>query len=328
MIAANAPRISYRADLDGLRALAVGLVILAHMELSIGVAGGDVGVTAFFVLSGYLITGLLLDERDRTGRIDLRAFYGRRIRRLGPALLALLAVVVLIGVVAGWPTNWSLSLVSTLLYVSNWVQASGATVGVLGHTWSLSIEEQFYLLWPAFLIVAGARRAAFVAVAIVIAIGIVRVVADGPTEYFSTITRGDAVLVGCLLSIGRVRLPTWFAAAGVVTMVALTLTNLAHDIAIPIAILSAGGVVCAPWQPLARLAPMGRRAYGLYLWNWPLAVFFGILAVPLTFIAAELSWRLIEQPVARRRARSLRAAIAEAARLDTSAGSGVATSVA
>jgi peptidoglycan/LPS O-acetylase OafA/YrhL len=296
-----APRIQYRADLDGLRALAVGLVILTHMELSVGIGGADVGVTAFFVLSGHLITGLLLDERDRTGAIDLRAFYMRRVRRLGPALLALLGVVVLIGIVARWPDNWTISIGSTLLYVSNWVQASGQTVGVLGHTWSLSIEEQFYLLWPAVLIVLGARRAVVVATALIVLAAAARFIADGPTEYFSTITRGDAVLLGCVLSITRFRLPAWFGPAGIVAMLTLAAVDLAHDVAIPLAMLAAAAVICAPWRPLGRLAPMGRRAYGLYLWNWPLAVLFGVVAVPLTFVAAELSWRLIEQPLARRR---------------------------
>ena len=269
------------------------------MELAWGRIGGDVGGTAFFVLSGYLITGLLLDERDRTGSIDLRAFYGRRIRRLGPALLALLAVVVVIGVGARWPAGWGLGITSSLLYVSNWVQASGMTIGILGHTWSLSIEEQFYLLWPAFLILAGSRRAAIVATALIVLATVARAVADGPVEYFSTLTRGDALLVGCLLAFGRIRLPGCCGPLGVAAMLVVSFSDLSHDYSIPLATLAAAAVICAPWRPLGRLAPMGRRAYGLYLWNWPLSVVFGLLAVPITFIAAELSWRLIEQPIAR-----------------------------
>jgi peptidoglycan/LPS O-acetylase OafA/YrhL len=296
----TAPRLAYRPDLDGLRAIAVGLVILSHARLAVFANGGDVGVTVFFVLSGWLITILLLAEREQTGRIDLPAFYGRRVRRLGPALLLLLIVVFALDVVGGWPTI-ALSIGSTLFYVSNWVQATGTSVGFLGHTWSLSIEEQFYLVWPSVLIVLGARRAGVIAAALVILITIVRIPADGPFEYFSTFTRGDAVLVGCALAVARVRLPAWTAIIGIGSILVLACVSLPHDIGIPLVILAAAAVVCSGWRPLGRLAPMGKRAYGLYLWNWPLAILFGPLAIPLTFVAAETSWRLVELPINRRR---------------------------
>jgi peptidoglycan/LPS O-acetylase OafA/YrhL len=299
-----APRIRYRPDLDGLRALAVGLVIVTHVDLPFVNNGGDVGVTAFFVLSGYLITGLLLDERDRTGRIDLRAFYGRRVRRLAPALVLLLAFVVIVGVATSWPTGWSLSIASTLLYVSNWVQAAGISINFIGHTWSLSIEEQFYLLWPAVLILAGTRRAAIVAILLVGVATAVRTATDGPFEYFSTITRGDAILVGCLLAIANIRLPAFLGLGGVIAMVFVAYGNLSHDLTIPLAIVAAAAVITGGARPLRVLAPMGRRAYGLYLWNWPLVILFGTLAVPLTFLAAELSWRLVEVRFIRRRIRT------------------------
>lgn len=298
------PRITYRPDLDGLRALAVGLVILTHSKLPVVNNGGDVGVTAFFVLSGYLITGLLLDESDRTGRIHLRAFYWRRVRRLGPALLLLLAFVVLVGAITGWPEGWSLSIASTLFYVSNWVQVGGVPLNFIGHTWSLSIEEQFYLAWPVFLIFAGPLRAAVVAIILVVVATIVRTAVDGPFEYFSTVTRGDAILVGCLLAITNIRLPAWCGAAGIVAMVIVAYGNLSHDLTIPMAIVGAAAVITGGSRLLGVLAPMGRRAYGLYLWNWPLAVLFGTLAVPLTFVAAELSWRLVEVRFIRRRPRT------------------------
>jgi peptidoglycan/LPS O-acetylase OafA/YrhL len=298
------PRITYRPELDGLRAISVGLVIVSHASLPFVNNGGDVGVTAFFVLSGYLITGLLLDERDRTGRIDLRAFYGRRVRRLAPALVLLLSFVVLVGIATQWPAGWSVSIASTLLYVSNWVQVAGVPINFIGHTWSLSIEEQFYLLWPAFLILAGTRRAAIVAGVLIGAATIIRTVTDGPFEYFSTITRGDAILVGCLLAIANIGLPAWCGAVGVVAMVVVAYGNVSHDLTIPIAIVAAGAVIAGGWRPLGVLAPMGRRAYGLYLWNWPLAVVFEPLAVPLTFVAAELSWRLVEVRFIRRRTRA------------------------
>ena len=296
----TAPNLEYRPDLDGLRAVAVGLVILSHAQLPFAFNGGDVGVTAFFVLSGWLITGLLLHERERTGGIDLRAFYGRRVRRLGPALVLVLVFVLAIDLIGHWPSI-ALSIGSSLFYFSNWVQATGTSVGLLGHTWSLSIEEQFYLLWPTVLILLGARRAGIIAAVLVVLVTLIRIPATGPFEYFSTITRGDAVLVGCVLAIARVRLPAWSGAAGIAAILILAFLDLPHDIGITLVIVAAAAVVCSGWRPLGALAPMGKRAYGLYLWNWPLAILLGPLSVPVTFLTAELSWRLVELPINKRR---------------------------
>ncbi len=222
----------------------------------------------------------MIAERERTGHIDLRAFYGRRVRRLGPALLVVLAFVLAVDLLGGWPTI-ALSIGASLFYVSNWVQATGTPVGLLGHTWSLSIEEQFYLLWPTFLIVVGARRAGIIAAVLIVFITLIRIPATGPFEYFSTVTRGDAVLVGCVLAIARVRLPTWSSGVGVGAILILAFLDLPHDIAIPLVILAAAAVVCSGSRRLGVLAPIGKRAYGLYLWNWPLAILLGPLAVPL-----------------------------------------------
>jgi peptidoglycan/LPS O-acetylase OafA/YrhL len=209
--------------------------------------------------------------------------------------------VVAVGFKVLWPIDWSVFIVSTLLYVSNWVQVAGISINFVGHTWSLSIEEQFYLLWPAFLIAVGARRAAVVAVALVAVATVIRTVSDGPFEYFSTVTRGDAILVGCLLAIANIRLPAWCGAVGAAAMIGIAYLNLSHDLTIPMTIVAAGAVTTAAWKPLGVLAPMGRRAYGLYLWNWPMALLFGTLGVPLTFVMAELSWRLVERRFTDRR---------------------------
>jgi peptidoglycan/LPS O-acetylase OafA/YrhL len=302
-------RLGYRPDLDGLRAISILLVILTHAHLPWTIDGGDTGVTAFFVLSGYLITRLLLEERARTGRIDLKAFYLRRILRLGPAMILLVAFVAIASIVVAWPGNWEFGIASCLLYVSNWVQVLGIQIDPLGHTWSLAIEEQFYVLWPTLLVLVAPRRLLWIAIIGVVAGTIARTISDGTFEYFSTVTRGDAILVGCAFAIGRVRLPSWAGVAGVAVLIVASCLNQSHDVTIPAAMLAAGLVVVSEWRPLGVLAPIGRRAYGLYLWNWPLTILFGPLAAILTFPAAELSYRLIERPIMRRAATS-RAALA------------------
>ena len=144
--------------LDGLRALGLLLIMGFHFGAS-GMRGGFVGVDIFYVLSGYLITGLLLGEWARAARIKLGAFWLRRARRLLPALLVVLVVVTLVvrfAYPAGLYPNLRLADLSALFYFSNWWQiassgnyfvATGA-VSPLTHTWSLAVEEQFYLVWP------------------------------------------------------------------------------------------------------------------------------------------------------------------------------------
>lgn len=146
--------------LDGIRGGAVLLVMLDHT----GALGwGWVGVDVFFALSGFLITTLLFEERERNGRISLSAFYKRRARRLLPALFLLLAFVTIAQTRFGvFPSSWPLwqQLAATLLYVNNWVMATGRSpLGPLTLTWSLAQEEQFYLFWPVLLCVLWWLRA-------------------------------------------------------------------------------------------------------------------------------------------------------------------------
>jgi peptidoglycan/LPS O-acetylase OafA/YrhL len=295
-----APELAYRPDLDGLRAIAVALVMLSHAHIPWSNYGGDAGVTAFFVLSGYLITRLLEKQRSR-GRLSILAFYKRRIVRLGPALLGVLGFVFVLGSVLTLPSQWQLGILSCLAYVSNWVQVQGINISPLGHTWSLAIEEQFYLVWPVLIALLPRRRLIAVAIAGIVIGSLVRTVAVGPFEYFSTITRGDAILLGCLIALTGVRLPAWSAVVGVIGLVVITLVNLGHDFAVPGAMIAAALIVASHWAPLGVLAPIGRRAYSLYLWNLPMTVLFGpILGVPMTVISAELSFRLLEVPVVKR----------------------------
>src|SRR5438874_2564773 len=146
--------LGYQPALDGLRAVAV-LAVFGFHATSSGVPGGYVGVDLFFVLSGFLITSLLLEERVRTGRVRLSWFYARRFLRLAPALVALLLCYVLCyGLWKGdrWPTALK-SAGLAAVYLSNWARSLGVNdMGWVGHTWSLSVEEQFYLLWPPLLL--------------------------------------------------------------------------------------------------------------------------------------------------------------------------------
>ena len=169
MLLPEAHVIQHVRALDGMRAIAVLLVIAFHVRLP-GFRAGFVGVDIFFVLSGFLITSLLLEEIRRTGRVSLSAFWARRARRLLPALvLVLLTVGVVTALTATYTERASMrgDLLATTGYVANWhfVQTSTyfADIGVdspLEHTWSLAIEEQFYLLWPLLVFGVAAVRSA------------------------------------------------------------------------------------------------------------------------------------------------------------------------
>ena len=210
--------------LDGLRAVAVLLVLGFHFGVG-GLGGGFFGVDVFYVLSGFLITGLLLAEYERRDRIGLGAFWLRRARRLLPALLLVLVAVTLMvrfAEPAGTYPGYRGAALSALFYVSNWWQvatsgnyfvATGAT-SPLTHTWSLAVEEQFYLVWPlvvlAVLHLAGSFRRGVRAVLAVAAVGAMASAVEmavlfrpgGNTTriYFGTDTHAQSVLVGAVLA--------------------------------------------------------------------------------------------------------------------------------
>jgi peptidoglycan/LPS O-acetylase OafA/YrhL len=217
------PRLSYRPALDGLRALAVVAVFAYHANLRWARAG-FLGVDVFFVLSGYLITALLLTERRREGRINLRRFWGHRARRLLPAVIVLLAAVAVAVPLLAPDQSYRLrgDLLAALGYVSNWrlifahqsyFQSAGRQP-ILQHLWSLAVEEQFYLLWPPILLLALRRRPARRLVgpllcAAVVSSGLMallyRPYTDPSRVYFGTDTRAAALLVGAALACATVR---------------------------------------------------------------------------------------------------------------------------
>ena len=312
----------YRPALDGVRAVAVLAVIAYHFQY-LWARGGFLGVDVFFVLSGYLITGLLLAEHARSGGIEFAGFWLRRARRLLPGLLLMLAVVALWVGATSSPFDLGLrrdDLMWTLFYGANWhfVAAGRDYFAQLGsaspvqHTWSLAVEEQFYVVWP--LVVGAAMwlsRGRSGAVAGVCLAGIASSVAamvwlydpaDPSRAYFGTDARLHELMVGALLAValsrydlGRIPgklvrlIPAVTAAAGVVLLAAFALlpdssSVYYHGGSVAIAVASAVlvlGLELAPRALPARLlslGPMawiGRLSYGLYLWHWP-----AILIVP------------------------------------------------
>jgi peptidoglycan/LPS O-acetylase OafA/YrhL len=205
-------------SLDGLRAASIVLVLLAHLggtrgffaRQAVSHAGdlGNLGVRVFFVISGFLITHLLLVEKGRTGAIDLRAFYVRRALRILPAFLAF-GLAVMVSSIAGGVHVQSGDVMHALTFTMNFHPQRAWQVG---HLWSLSVEEQFYAVWPAVVAACGAAGGAWVAAAAVVLAPVSRVAVflGGPSwrpvlgEAFPTVM--DAIAVGCLLAMWRSRL--------------------------------------------------------------------------------------------------------------------------
>lgn len=199
--------------LDFLRAIAVLLVLLDHSGVAafgpIVLIDGGLGVEAFFVISGFLITHLLLKEADQRGRISLLGFYRRRAARLLPAFYAYLLVGLVPLIMAGKYVPWD-AVAASALYVINYYQAlSGAPTHYLSHCWSLAVEEQFYLLWPlAFVWLLRRRwplvRVLCIAIAVAWLLKLAYVFAFDVGDaylYRSLETRGDELAIGCLLAV-------------------------------------------------------------------------------------------------------------------------------
>jgi peptidoglycan/LPS O-acetylase OafA/YrhL len=212
-------RLGYRPWLDGLRGVAILVVVAQHLLI---LTGGFIGVDLFFVLSGFLITTLIVQELEQTGRLCLRRFYLRRALRLLPALVALIVFGTIYTIVA-LPANeaaaFRLESVVALGYVANWQKYLGVPMTSLGHTWSLAVEEQFYLLWPLFIGFLFARHASrktilWCVIALIVASCVWRLSLhqyyrvtgtktwnDMSRLYMGLDTRADALLTGCLLGL-------------------------------------------------------------------------------------------------------------------------------
>ncbi|WP_434739936.1 acyltransferase family protein [Micromonospora sp. SH-82] len=308
-----APRAALRGDIEGLRALAVGLVLVGHAATPY-LPGGFVGVDVFFVVSGFLITGLLVEEFDGTGRISLPGFYARRAKRLLPAaglvlLAALLLTYLFLPTVRFADTAWD--VVAGALYVLNWrladqsvdYLAADQATSIVQHYWSLSVEEQFYLVWPlvvlALLGLAGRHRervlvGGLTLIAVASFAWSVRSTRTAPeAAYFVTTTRIWELALGATVAVVAVRLgrtPRPVAAvlawAGLAAVLA-SAVSFDGQWAFPgyVALLPTVGTAAvlgfavaagrAGPAGLLGVAPMravGALSYSLYLWHWPLLV--------------------------------------------------------
>jgi peptidoglycan/LPS O-acetylase OafA/YrhL len=316
--------------IDGLRAFAVVAVIASHAHVP-WLHGGGVGVDIFFAISGFLITDLLIKERQRFGGIDLKKFWLRRLLRLMPALILLVVVVDLFAlVVLQFRNNDYLALTipatpSVLLYFSNWmiVATDSPYLGWFGPLWSLSVEEQFYLVWPlvlalAFLFKRPLRALAVIAAAIsALAIANRFLFFDPSSIYrtFGTDFRVDMLLAGVLLAIvirsGRVNIVRVASrvlvgpAIGYLLFVAIFVpefnapgtaaaTEMYYTFGLPFVALSTVSIIgflcthqasgIARALSWAPLAYTGRISYGMYLWHYPIVSFVsGFLSPNVAF---------------------------------------------
>jgi peptidoglycan/LPS O-acetylase OafA/YrhL len=332
-------------SLDGLRALSILLVLLAHVSGTTGFPIpmhvmetfdiGNMGVRVFFVISGYLITGLLIREEQQTGTISIRQFYFRRTLRIFPAYYTFLALVA-IAAAAGWVALKPHDMLHALTYTENY---NADHSWIVGHTWSLSVEEQFYLLWPAVLLLSGTRRGMWIAAAFACAVPLIRVgiYYAAPVWYprtgYTFEGVGDAIATGCLLAGWRSRLwanlryrallqSRWFwlvpaAAFGISSadrpriqgLVGITAMNICAAICLDWAIRNSEGAVGRVLNS-APLVFIGQMSYSLYLWQQPFLDRSSTsplsrfpVNIALAVAAALSSYYLVERPCLRMRKR-------------------------
>lgn len=347
LLTAAAATSDYRADIDGLRAVAVLAVVFHHLSPSL-VPGGYVGVDVFFVISGYLITKIIVREM-LDEEFTFSAFYLRRARRIFPALFVVLAVTLLVGYFVLLPSDYANTLqaaLGTAFFSSNVVfwrslmegyfAATDAALNPLLHTWSLSVEEQFYLLFPVLLLVCvrWCRHRVLLVVTTCAAGSLVSAAMLADTKsvavFFLAPFRGWELLVGAMLALGalpparsRASRET-IGAGGLVALVAACATYDANTkfpgLAAVLPVFGAAAIIHSgatgptfvrsflDWKPMVFV---GLISYSLYLWHWPLIVFARYkLAmepitpyVPLLFSAsvvlAALSYQFVERPFRR-----------------------------
>ncbi len=342
--------------LDGLRAIAVSAVIAYHLNLDF-IPGGLLGVGIFFVLSGYLITDILLSQWRENGYISLGDFWMRRIRRLIPGMLSMIAVV-MIWLLFTDPSRLAAlrgDVVSGVLYISNWWNIfhhvsyfkSFGPPSPFGHFWSLAVEEQFYIIWPLLLIAAIVlfKRKGWL-VLFIVAVAALSACAmailynpdlDPSRVYYGTDTRAFALLAGAALAVVWPSRKLSFSLPGIPRLVLDVLGLVALAVLIYMLLntseydpsLYRGGMVLQAIATTLLVAVLahpasilgyvvgskplrwiGERAYGLYLWHYPVIVLTNptvdtggshpvrmILQVTATVVIASLSLKYIENPI-------------------------------
>jgi len=325
----------FRPDVEGLRAVAVLLVVLYHADIP-WLTGGFVGVDVFFVLSGFVITGLLLRERASTGTTKLLNFYGRRSRRILPAATLVIILTVLasyhwLGFLTGGDTA-EVGRTASLFYANfhfistgtNYL-ASQAPPSALQNFWSLSVEEQFYVLYPTLFIVTALawsrvnlrlKLSILLAVSIVASFtwSVVQTPNNAVSAYFSPFTRAWELALGGLVAVGSVQLAklprpaavamTWIGLGGILFAgfaYTSTTTYPGSAVALPViatALVVAGGTAAprmgAEW--ILRIPPfrwLGKLSYSLYLWHWPILIIAAQYAGHSLSVADNLLWVLL-----------------------------------
>jgi peptidoglycan/LPS O-acetylase OafA/YrhL len=302
----------FRPDVEGLRAIAIAIVVLYHFQLG-PFAGGYVGVDVFFVISGFVITSMLIREREQTQRTSLLDFYARRMRRILPAaalviVATTLATFIVLGIVQGQSTTADAR--AAALFFANFHFAaqrlnyftSNLSPSPLVHYWSLSIEEQFYFVWPTLLLAAcgliasvhnrlklGVILSAIIASSFVYSI--VLTSQNQPLAYYSSFTRAWELAIGALIAVAWplvARIPrsvaavlSWIGLAGIlVAACTFTSTTQFPGYVVALPVLSTGLVIAVgSWKietgaELLLGSPpflwIGALSYSLYLWHWPI----------------------------------------------------------
>ena len=331
----------FRPDIEGLRGIAILLVLLFHAGLP-WTPGGFVGVDVFFVISGFLITGKLWRESQQPGGLNITRFYAWRIRRLLPAALVAVAVIALVGLLLAAPLDRSelaadgaasaLSIANMRFIGSVDYFAATTSPSPFLHFWSLSVEEQFYLVWPALIVLLTWRGGSSRRLIAALLIGVVASFALSiwltdtsparafyllPTRVWQLGVGGLLALVGVMGTSRRAGALAWaglaaVAVAGVALTAEIPYPGLAALLptAGAVALLYGGGAPSGPVRLLAAapLRFLGKISYSLYLWHWPLLVLplmfleralTGVEVVASVAVAigvSWLSWRFVEQP--------------------------------
>ena len=335
----SGPSLKFRPDIEGLRGLAIAAVVLFHAGVP-GVGGGYIGVDVFFVVSGFLITSLMLREVADTGGLSLARFYARRARRILPA-----AAVVLVGVVlAGYhwlgflrgdeiaaDARWAALFAANFNFAAQGVDylQSQAAPSPLQHFWSLAVEEQFYFVWPAVLVLLiwlGLRHATPVVLGLAVTASLAcSIVQTGGTwAYFSPATRAWELGAGCLLALAGGRLhrlpPTVARVMAGVGLAGIVVAALSFDDGTPfpgylaaLPVLATVLVLAGRGEALLAVGPLrwlGRISYPLYLWHLPVLMIgeqahgplngLERLALVLVSVAlATLTYACVENPIRR-----------------------------
>lgn len=314
-------------ELDGLRAIAVLAVLVTHFSHQRILVGGYLGVDLFFVLSGFLITSLLLSE-ERAGKVALGNFYARRALRILPPLFASAAIALALGTIS------IPAALAAIFFVANIVDIP---MGAFVPMWSLSVEEHFYVLWPFLFIALGRHRPRFVAYAI-LAVLATRIILLSMKigVYEQTYARADSLLIGCAAALmfssfapklGRWVAPATFAAVlatfafmpwNSFLMMSFGFTLLAVVCAALIVSVLSGETFVSRFLRSEPMQYVGQRSYGLYVYHAPLFIAFQRLKTEgdsasvawataagavATFAVAELSYRTIERWARRHAAR-------------------------